>query len=138
MSVLKIETPEVFVPLLEPSRYKGAHGGRGSGKSHFFAELLVEAAFLKPGIRAVCIREVQKSLKESAKRLVEDKIVALEVGFVRIARLLAVAVVSLVVEHEHVLLAHEVRHDALEHLPLGLEGVQLATAAPAQQSSAAR
>lgn len=27
-----------------------------------------------PGMRSVCIREVQKSLKESAKRLVEDKI----------------------------------------------------------------
>ena len=40
---LRIQTPEVFEPLLEPSRYKGAWGGRGSGKSHFFAELLIEA-----------------------------------------------------------------------------------------------
>ena len=39
---LKIDTPRVFPPLLAPSRYKGAYGGRGSGKSHFFAELLVE------------------------------------------------------------------------------------------------
>ena len=73
---LVIETAPIFEPLLQPSRYKGAHGGRGSGKSHFFAELLVERAMLNPGIRAVCIRETQKSLDQSAKRLVEDKIMA--------------------------------------------------------------
>ena len=49
-------------------------GGEGSGKSHFFAGLLVEDHLRNPGLRSVCIREVQKSLKESAKRLVEDKI----------------------------------------------------------------
>lgn len=77
---LQIQTPRVFVPLLPPARYKGAHGGRGSGKSHFFAELLVEECLAVPGTRAVCIREVQKSLKESAKRLIEDKIDKLGVG----------------------------------------------------------
>ncbi len=82
---LDIRTLPVFEPLLQPSRYKGAHGGRGSGKSHFFAELMVEEAIRFPteygtGLRAVCIREVQKSLKESAKRLIEDKIQALGVG----------------------------------------------------------
>lgn len=78
--ILDIETPRVFLPLLEPSRYKGAHGGRGSGKSHFFAELLVEHCLMHPGTRAVCIREVQKSLKDSAKRLIEDKIQAMGAG----------------------------------------------------------
>lgn len=71
---MEIQTPRVFAPLLQPSRYKGAHGGRGSGKSHFFAELMVETALMRPGLRAVCVREVQKTLKESAKRLIEDKI----------------------------------------------------------------
>jgi len=33
-----------------------------------------------PGTRAVCIREIQRSLKESSKRLVEDKIQKLGVG----------------------------------------------------------
>lgn len=74
MQTLRIETPEVFEPILEPARYKGAWGGRGSGKSHFFAELLIEECLATPGTRAVCIREVQKSLKESSKRLVEDKL----------------------------------------------------------------
>lgn len=75
-----IPTAEVFLPLLEPARYKGAHGGRGSGKSHFFAEMLVDDHYRLPGLRSVCIREVQKSLKDSAKRLIEDKIEALDLG----------------------------------------------------------
>lgn len=70
----------VFIPLLQPSRYKAAYGGRGSGKSQFFAELLVATALRKPGFRALCCREVQKSLKESAKKLIEAKIEALGVG----------------------------------------------------------
>jgi phage terminase large subunit len=71
---LEIETPRVYLPLIEPARYKGAWGGRGSGKSHFFAEHLIEQCLLERGTRAVCIREVQKTLKESSKRLVEDKL----------------------------------------------------------------
>lgn len=70
----------MFVPLLEPARYKGAHGGRGSGKSHFFGEYTIEDHLMFPGLRTVCVREVQKSLKESIKRLLEDKIEALGVG----------------------------------------------------------
>lgn len=77
---MDLATPRVFLPLLKSARYKGAYGGRGSGKSHFFAEHLVERALMEPGLRAVCVREVQKSLKESAKRLIEDKIKALGVG----------------------------------------------------------
>lgn len=80
MSKLTIETAPVFEPLLEPARYKGAWGGRGSGKSHFFGELLVEDSLRERGLRSVCIREVQKSLKESAKRLIEDKIQSLGLG----------------------------------------------------------
>jgi phage terminase large subunit len=71
---LRIRTPRVFLPLIEPRRYKGAYGGRGSGKSHFFAESLVERALLQPGCRSVCIREVQKDLRQSSKLLIEDKI----------------------------------------------------------------
>lgn len=79
MSALIIETPSALAPLLEPARYKGVHGGRGSGKSHFFGELTVEDALRYPGdfgegMRKACIREVQKSLKESAKHLIESKL----------------------------------------------------------------
>ena len=65
---------DVFEDFMVPSRYKALFGGRGSAKSHFFAEALVGNAASVKGLRAVCIREVQKSLKESAKRLIEDKI----------------------------------------------------------------
>lgn len=61
-------------PLQQPMRYKGASGGRGSGKSHFFAEEAVERMVRHPDARIVCIREVQRSLKFSAKALVEAKI----------------------------------------------------------------
>lgn len=73
-STLKIQTPRKFLPLLDAARYKGAWGGRGSGKSHFFAEMLIERALMQSGFRAVCLREIQKSLKNSVKLLVEDKI----------------------------------------------------------------
>ena len=72
--------PPVFEPLWKPSRYKGAHGGRGSGKSHAFAEMLVIRATSQKGLRAACVREVQKSLKNSVKLLVEDKIRSLGVN----------------------------------------------------------
>lgn len=70
----------MFLPLLEPARYKGAHGGRGSGKSHFFAGLLVEDSLREKGLLSVCIREVQKTLKESAKRLIEAKLIEFRLG----------------------------------------------------------
>jgi len=80
LSVLDLPTAAAFEPLLHPARYKGAWGGRGSGKSHFFADLMVESALLTPGFRGVCVREVQKDLNQSAKRLIEDKIALHGVG----------------------------------------------------------
>lgn len=77
---LKRQVAKVFVPLTHPSRYKGAFGGRGSGKSHFFGEQIIEDSLREPGesggegLRSVCIREVQKDLAQSAKLLVEQKI----------------------------------------------------------------
>jgi phage terminase large subunit len=78
---LVIDTAEVFLPLLErDARDLGAHGGRGSGKSHFFGENLVDRALAQPGecggegLRWVCIREVQRDLAESSKALIEAKL----------------------------------------------------------------
>lgn len=62
MSTLKIPTAKIFEPLLQRSRYKGVFGGRGSGKSPFFAELLVETCQAERGTLAVCIREAQRTL----------------------------------------------------------------------------
>jgi phage terminase large subunit len=80
LSILKILTAKVFEPLLEPARYKGVYGGRGSGKSHFFGELLVETCQAERGTLAVCIREAQRTLAQSSKRLIESKIAALGLG----------------------------------------------------------
>ena len=80
MSILKIPTARVFEPLLAPARYKGVFGGRGSGKSHFFGELLVETCQAERGTLAVCIREAQRTLAQSSKRLIESKIAALGLG----------------------------------------------------------
>jgi phage terminase large subunit len=79
VSTLTIETPEVFEPLLYPARYKGAWGGRGSGKSHFFAEMVVEES-IRRKVDIVCLREIQKSLKFSVKKLVELKIESMNAG----------------------------------------------------------
>ena len=80
MTTLKIDTPRWALPLLKPSRYKGAHGGRGTGKSHCFAEMMIEAHIIDPKSRSVCVREVQKSLSQSVKRLLEMKIEQMNAG----------------------------------------------------------
>jgi phage terminase large subunit len=86
LSILQIPTARVFLPLLEPARDKVARGGRGSGKSHFFAGLAIEDALAEPGesggegLRTVCIREVQKDLAQSAKLLIESKLGSLGLG----------------------------------------------------------
>jgi phage terminase large subunit len=46
-STLRIPTPEVFVPLFRPACYKGAYGGRGSGKSFYFADSVIRKALRK-------------------------------------------------------------------------------------------
>ncbi|GHE74747.1 hypothetical protein GCM10019059_37860 [Camelimonas fluminis] len=71
--------------MLEPARDKGAHGGRGSGKSHFFASMMIEECLAAPGeigegMRALCIREIQKDLSQSAKALIEAKLGSFGIG----------------------------------------------------------
>lgn len=61
-------------------RYLGFKGGRSSGKSHRFAEKLVERMVSDPNLQWACLREVQKSLKFSAKKLIVDKIHSLGVS----------------------------------------------------------
>ena len=76
---MEILTPEWFEPFLEPHRYKGARGGRGSGKSHAFAEAVVERMLMQK-TRVVGVREQQNSIADSVKTLIEDKIKALGVA----------------------------------------------------------
>ena len=60
-------------PLLQPRRVKVVHGGRGSGKSWQVAILLLLIGMTKP-IRWVCMREVQESIEQSSKQVLEDMI----------------------------------------------------------------
>lgn len=74
--MLEVRIPKAFRELFEPHRYKAFYGGRGSAKSHSFATALVIMAAQRP-LRVVCAREIQNSLRDSVKQLVEDKIQAM-------------------------------------------------------------
>lgn len=78
-AVLDIPTARVFLPLLQPARYKGAKGGRGSAKSWQFASMAIERSFCEK-VDIVCIREVQLTLEESVKKLLEGTIHRLGLG----------------------------------------------------------
>lgn len=80
MSILSAEVPRALAPLLSPARYKGAHGGRGGAKSHFFGEQLIIRCFSSP-TRAACIREVQQTIKDSVRQLLVNKIQKLGLGW---------------------------------------------------------
>ena len=72
-SILNVKTAPVFRPLQKRTRYRGARGGRGSGKSHFFAEDII-LDMVSGHYRVACAREMQNSIKDSSKQLLEDKI----------------------------------------------------------------
>lgn len=77
---LNIPTPRAFQPFLtNTARYQGLKGGRGGSKSHFVAGQLVEE-MVSDHTRAACVREVQNSIKDSVKQLIEDKIRLYGVG----------------------------------------------------------
>lgn len=86
MQEVDAEIPEAFAFLWEEVaddglavRHRAAHGGRGSGKSHGFAQALVLKAAQTP-LRVGCFREVQKSIRDSVKRLLDDKIAQCGLG----------------------------------------------------------
>ena len=71
-----VEIPEAFRPLFTGAfRDYAYHGGRGGAKSHSVASALVIRAAMEPR-RVVCAREIQNSIKDSVKALIEDKIEA--------------------------------------------------------------
>ncbi|MGB4898644.1 MAG: PBSX family phage terminase large subunit, partial [Ignavibacteria bacterium] len=62
-----------YKPFAKKARYKVAYGGRGSGKSYFFAELGVEVARrIKTVI--LCVREFQGSIADSVHKLLIETI----------------------------------------------------------------
>ena len=71
---IEVGFPPYFKDMVKPARYKGLHGGRGSGKSHSFAGYTILRMVHEPGLRVVCVREIQRSIADSVKQLLEDKI----------------------------------------------------------------
>lgn len=76
---LTFQYPDIFTPVLDnlynpQYRYFDIFGGRASGKSHDIAQIMIELA-LTENCRILCCREVQKSIKESSKKLLESKII---------------------------------------------------------------
>lgn len=70
----EIQIPGAFRELFDPQyRDYAFHGGRGGAKSHSVAGALVIQAAQRP-MRIVCAREIQDSLRDSVKQLIEDKI----------------------------------------------------------------
>ena len=76
MAQVEFQFPEMLQFLFEPLRYKVARGGRGSAKSWSFARALLIQGAQRP-LRILCTREVQKSIKDSVLRLLEDQIKAM-------------------------------------------------------------
>ena len=68
MTTAKVELPPKLVPVFAPERgsvrYRGAYGGRGSGKSFSFALMAAVWAYAEP-MRVLATRELQVSIKES-------------------------------------------------------------------------
>ena len=60
-------------------RYRAVYGGRGSAKSHSLAAALLLKAAESP-LRIGCYREIQKSIRDSVKRLLDDKIRDMELS----------------------------------------------------------
>lgn len=72
---LDLAVPHWMEPLLQTdARYLGVYGGRGGGKSWGIRDLLIAEAVRDPDLSTVCLREVQRSLEFSSKRLLEQKI----------------------------------------------------------------
>jgi phage terminase large subunit len=71
----RLQVPKPFKFLFDPpiARYRAAWGGRGSAKSHTFASALLIKAYEKQ-LRILCCREIQRSIRDSVKRLLDDKI----------------------------------------------------------------
>jgi phage terminase large subunit len=69
---LTIQLPKWSECLFDESaRYIAVKGGRGSGKSRSVATALNLRAAAKP-LRILCVREIQKSIRDSSKRLLDD------------------------------------------------------------------
>lgn len=68
--------PKIFRELFIPARYKGFYGGRGSAKSMTFSIALLCLARTRR-TRILCCREIQNTIKDSVKHILEKCIIDL-------------------------------------------------------------
>jgi phage terminase large subunit len=71
---IKAKVDSEFKFLYERHRFKASYGGRGGKKSWGYAQAILILS-CKYRLRVLCCREVQKSIKDSVKKLLEDWIV---------------------------------------------------------------
>jgi phage terminase large subunit len=70
-----LKIPTAYQELFKPKRIKVFYGGRDSAKSHSIARALTVLA-ASENKRILCSREIQKSIKESVHKLLEDVIIS--------------------------------------------------------------
>ena len=72
-----INIPKKLIPVFTPQRgevrYRGAYGGRGSGKSFNFALMAAVMGYKEP-LRILCTRDLQSSIRESFHEEVKNAI----------------------------------------------------------------
>ena len=77
---IKLDIPPKFTCLLDQSRYKAFWSGRGCAKSMSFARSLLIRGHGEL-LRILCAREIQLTIKDSVKQLLDDQIQEMEMGY---------------------------------------------------------
>lgn len=77
MTAVRVELPPKLIPVFTPHRgslrYRGAYGGRGSGKSFTFSLMAAIWGYVEP-LRILCTRELQVSIKDSMHAEIKNAI----------------------------------------------------------------
>ncbi len=78
---MNIEAPDKIRPLyLEDKRYYFLKGGRGSGKSWAIIDYILFSLMRNQDLDIICLREVQRSIQHSSKKLLEARIEHHKIG----------------------------------------------------------
>lgn len=73
--VIQAAFPKKLAFLLEQrARFKVLYGGRGASRSWSIVRALLIRGIKEPGLRVLCAREVQSSMRESVHQLIRDQI----------------------------------------------------------------
>jgi len=83
LQLFREQVAPIFEEWRNPHRVKCAYGGRGAGaKSRSAGSLLLQfaerPAYFGNSLRVLCVRDVQKSIKESSWRLLKDELARLQ------------------------------------------------------------